>query len=60
MFAKSIARGSNYHIGSLPINARSFHSFFSCGGGEGGGRRQGEGIEGGRSGFFDGERWWSG
>ena len=57
MFAKSIARGSNYHIGSLPINARSFHSFFFCGG-EGG--RQGEGIEGGRSGFFDGERWWSG
>ena len=43
MFAKSIARGSNYHIGSLLINARSFHSFFFCGGGEGG-----EGGEAGR------------
>ena len=50
MFVRSIARGSA-HTYSL-----SFHSFFFLGGGgwdAGGGGL----IEGGRGGFFDGERW---
>ena len=56
MFVRSIARGSNYRIRSLWINAHiynlSFHSFL---GGEGGGGR----IEGERSGFLWG-KWMGG
>ena len=56
MFVRSIARGSA-HTYNL-----SFHSFFFLGGGgvpRGGGvqRGGGGGIQGGRGGFFDGERW---